>query len=190
VLLVIAAPFIGGTEMNYANIKTFNTENGEGIRLSLFVSGCTNCCEGCFNKETWDFSYGKPFTEETINSIVDELKKPFYDGLTILGGEPFEICNQSEVLKLIERVKKEIPERNIWMYTGFTYNVDLIPGGRRYIPDVTDKILNSIDVLVDGKFILEEKDLKLNFRGSKNQRIILMEETRRSNEIVLSPLNN
>ena len=176
--------------MNYANIKTFNTENGEGIRLSLFVSGCTNCCAGCFNKETWDFSYGKPFTEETINSLVDELKKPFYDGLTILGGEPFEICNQSVVLKLIERVKKKIPERNIWMYTGFTYNVDLIPGGRRYIPDVTDKILNSIDVLVDGKFILEEKDLKLNFRGSKNQRIILMEETRRSNEIVLSPLNN
>lgn len=174
--------------MNYGNIKTFNTENGEGIRVALFVSGCTNCCEGCFNKDTWDFNYGKSYTEETTNFIVEELKKSFYEGLTILGGEPFELCNQGEVLKLINKVKEEVPEKNIWMYTGFTYNVDLIAGGRRYIPNVTEQILNQIDVLVDGKFILEQKDLRLLFRGSSNQRIIDMKSTIEKGEIILSPL--
>lgn len=174
--------------MHYGNIKTFNTENGEGIRVALFVSGCTNCCEGCFNKDTWDFNFGKPYTEETTNFIVEELKKPYYDGLTILGGEPFELCNQSEVLKLINKVKEEIPERDIWMYTGFTYNVDLVEGGRRYIPCITEQILNQIDILVDGKFILEQRDLRLSFRGSSNQRIIDMRETIKNREIILSPL--
>lgn len=174
--------------MNYGNIKTFNTENGEGIRVALFVSGCTNCCEGCFNKDTWDFNYGKPYTEETTRFIVEELKKPYYDGLTILGGEPFEFCNQEEVLNLINKVKAEIPEKNIWMYTGFTYNVDLISGGRRYIPNVTDQIINQIDILVDGRFMINQKDLRLSFRGSSNQRIIDMKKTIEEGSLILSPL--
>lgn len=175
--------------MHYANIKTCSTENGTGIRVSLFVSGCLNKCPGCFNSETWDFNYGKEFSEATSKFIISELKKDYYDGLTILGGEPFELSNQSEVLKLIEMVRCECPDRNIWMYTGYTYDRDFVSGGSRYIPYVTDAILNQIDVLVDGRFIAEKKDLKLKFRGSSNQRIIDMEKTRRTGEVVLSELN-
>lgn len=174
--------------MHYGQIKTYSTENGTGIRVSLFVSGCTNCCEGCFNKETWDFNYGKEFGKNELSFLIDELKKPYYDGLTILGGEPFELANQPEVLHIIQQVKKECPDRNIWVYTGLTYDIDLVAGGRRYIPAITDGILNSIDVLVDGKFILEQKNLRLNFRGSDNQRIIMMDETEKSGRIVLSDL--
>ena len=118
------------------------------------------------------------------------MQKPYYEGITILGGDPFELVNQKGVLQLIERVKKDCPDKDIWMYTGYLYNVDLMPNGCRYIPYITDKILNLIDILVDGRFELDKKDLKLNFRGSSNQRIIEMESTRRTGNIVLSDLNN
>ncbi len=175
--------------MNIGQIITADSANGIGIRVSLFVSGCTNCCPGCFQPETWDFSFGKPYTIEIENALIKELSKPQYDGLTILGGEPFEIVNQKGLLPLIRRMKKELPKKTIWVYTGFTYDKDLIEGGCRHI-DITDEILDSIDVLVDGKFMINLLDVRLNFRGSSNQRIILLKETRKKGEIVLSPLNN
>ena len=174
--------------MNIGEILTADSANGVGIRVSVFVSGCTNHCKGCFQPETWDFDYGQEYTQETEDYIIEELSKSYYDGLTILGGEPFEPSNQREVVKLIRRVIKELPEKNIWMYTGFTYDKDLVPGGCRHI-ECTDEILDSIDILVDGRFVLEQRNICLNFRGSENQRIICMKETRQTGEIVLSPLN-
>ena len=168
---------------------TADCANGLGMRVSLFVSGCTNHCPGCFQPETWDFDYGLVYTPETEQSLMEELAKPYYDGLTILGGEPFELSNQPEVAALIRRVKKELPEKTIWMYTGFLYEKDLVPGGCRYT-DVTDEILDNIDILVDGKFVQELKDITLNFRGSSNQRIIDMKKTRVTGKIILSQLNN
>ncbi len=168
---------------------TADCANGLGMRVSLFVSGCTNHCPGCFQPETWDFDYGLVYTPETEQSLMEELAKPYYDGLTILGGEPFELSNQPEVAALIRRVKKELPEKTIWMYTGFLYEKDLVPGGCRYT-EVTDEILDNIDILVDGKFVQELKDITLNFRGSSNQRIIDMKKTRVTGKIILSQLNN
>ncbi|MCR5396573.1 MAG: anaerobic ribonucleoside-triphosphate reductase activating protein [Lachnospiraceae bacterium] len=175
--------------MYYGQILKADSSNGVGIRLSLFVSGCTNHCEGCFQPQTWDFNYGYPYTPETEDFIIEEMSKPYYDGITILGGEPFEPSNQEEIVKLIRRIKKELPQKNIWMFTGFTYEEDLQKSQRKYT-DVTDEILNSIDVLVDGKFILAQKNLMLNFRGSSNQRIIDMPKTRANGAVVLHPLNN
>lgn len=175
--------------MNYGQIMTADCANGLGMRVSLFVSGCTNHCPGCFQPETWDFDYGLVYTPETEQSLMEELAKPYYDGLTILGGEPFELSNQPEVAALIRRVKKELPEKTIWMYTGFLYEKDLVPGGCRYT-EVTDEILDNIDILVDGKFVQELKDITLNFRGSSNQRIIDMKKTRATGKIILSQLNN
>lgn len=181
--------YIGVKFMHYGEIITADCANGTGMRVSLFVSGCTNCCKGCFQPETWDFFHGPEYTKETEDFIIEELKKPYYQGLTILGGEPFEIKNQPEVAALIRRLKEEIPERTIWMYTGFLYDVDLMPGGRRYT-EVTDEILDNIDILVDGKFEEELRNLMLKFRGSENQRIIDMRRTRAAGEVVLSELNN
>ena len=174
--------------MYYGNIIKADIANGTGIRVSLFVSGCTNHCKGCFQPQTWDFEYGLPYTHETEDSIIDELGKTYYDGLTILGGEPFELSNQRELVKLIRRIKNELPDRNIWIYTGFTYDKDLVPGGCRYI-ECTDEILDNTDILVDGRFVLELRNLMLRFRGSENQRIIDMKQTRKLGEVVLSPLN-
>ncbi len=174
--------------MYIGEIITADCANGVGLRVSLFVSGCTNHCKGCFQPQTWDFEYGQPYTQETEDYIIEELSKDYYNGLTILGGEPFEPSNQIEVVKLIRRVRKELPGRDIWMYTGFTYDKDLIPGGCRYI-ECTDEILDNIDILVDGKFVEELRNLMLNFRGSENQRIIDMKATRKSGSVVLSPLN-
>ena len=157
------------------------------MRVSLFVSGCTNHCKGCFQPETWDFAYGRPYTPDMEDRLMKELAKSYYDGLTILGGEPFELSNQRELVKLIRRLRKELPDRNIWMYTGFTYDKDLMPGGCRYI-ECTDEILDSIDMLVDGRFIEELKNITLTFRGSENQRIIDMKQTREQGKVVLSPL--
>lgn len=173
--------------MNYGQMMIADSANGAGMRVSLFVSGCLNHCKGCFQPETWDFQYGYPFTPEVEQQLMDELSHSYYDGLTILGGEPFELQNQPDVLALILRVKKELPEKNIWMYTGYTYDRDLIPGGCRYIPDVTDPILDHIDVLVDGRFVEEKKNLSLYFRGSENQRIIDIPKTRSENKIILVP---
>ena len=175
--------------MHIGQIITADSANGIGIRVSVFVSGCTNCCPGCFQPETWDFSFGQLYTQEIEDAILLELKKPQYDGLTLLGGEPFEIANQQGLLPLIRRIKKELPNKTIWAYTGFTYDKDLIDGGCRHI-DITDEILDSIDVLVDGRFMIDLLDVRLNFRGSSNQRIIDMKKTRQEGKVVLSPLNN
>ena len=174
--------------MYIGEIMTADMANGTGMRVSLFVSGCTNCCEGCFNKKTWDFMYGIPWTKELENTLIKELSNPYYEGLTILGGEPFEIENQKELVKLIRRVKKELPEKTIWIYSGFNYEREL-NSGCRHIPGITDEILDSIDILVDGRFMLQLKDITLKFRGSKNQRIIDMKKTREKGEVVLSELN-
>ena len=163
--------------MHYGKIATNDIANGIGVRVSLFVSGCTNHCPGCFQPETWDFLYGKEYTNETEDFIVNELVKPQYQGLSILGGEPFEVANQKALLPLIRRVKKLVVNRDIWMYTGFTYDKDLVPGGKRYT-NVTDEILDSIDILVDGQFMIDKKNISLAFRGSENQRILDMNKLR------------
>ena len=174
--------------MHVGEIKICDSANGTGIRLSMFVSGCTNHCKGCFQPQTWDFCYGHYYDKAMEDAIMKELSQPYYEGITILGGEPFEPSNQEELVKLIERIRKELPEKNIWMYTGFTYDKDLVKGGKRYT-DYTDRILDNIDILVDGKFEIDKKNISLNFRGSENQRIIMMKKTRKSNSIVLSALN-
>lgn len=175
--------------MNIGEILTADCANGLGMRVSVFVSGCLNHCKGCFQPQTWEFDYGISYDEAVEQKILDELSMPYYDGLTILGGEPFEIQNQKTVAGLIRRVKKELPTRNIWMYTGYTYDRDLVPGGCR-CTEFTDKILDQIDILVDGRFVEEKKNLCLKFRGSENQRIIDMKQTRAAGKVVLSPLNN
>ncbi len=173
--------------MYYGALKTCDIANGSGVRVTLFVSGCTNACKGCFQKETWDFHYGDLYTKETEDKIMEALYPSYLQGLTLLGGEPFEIENQKELIKLIRRVKKEYPEKNIWCYTGFTLEKDLIEGGKRHC-EVTDEMLSYLDVLVDGKFEEDLKDIRLKFRGSSNQRLIDMNETRKQNKIVLLEL--
>lgn len=160
--------------MYYGNIKKVDIANGEGVRVSLFVSGCRNRCKNCFNPETQNFKYGKEFTQETENYILDLLKEKYISGLTVLGGEPFEEENQRRLLPFIKKVKSQFPEKNLWFYTGYVYDKDLIPNGKKYC-EVTDELLHYIDVLIDGPFIEEEKDITLKFRGSQNQRIIHLE---------------
>ena len=162
--------------MNYAKIDPMSIVDGTGCRVSLFVSGCEIHCEGCFNKIAWDFNYGKEFTEIEENEILEACSKKYIAGLTILGGEPFSIQNQPTVLKLIQHFKEKYPEKTLWMYTGYVLDKDLLPGQRKYIEGVTGLILDSIDVLVDGPFILAERNLSLKFRGSNNQRILNKEK--------------
>lgn len=157
--------------MNYGNIKECDIADGPGVRVSLFVSGCRHHCKGCFNKETWDFGYGKPYTKETEDEIIRLLAPSYIQGLTLLGGEPFEPENQEELAGLLKRVRETYPDKDIWCYTGYLYDVDLSKGGKVYT-EVTEGMLSYIDVLVDGEFIEEEKDVTLVFRGSRNQRII------------------
>lgn len=171
--------------MYVGQILTADSANGPGIRISVFVSGCTNCCKGCFQPQTWDFEYGRKYDSAMEQFIMDELAKDYYQGITILGGEPFEIQNQPRVAGLVRRVREELPQKDIWMYTGFSYDVDLQPGGCRYT-DETDGILDRIDVLVDGRFVEELKNIQLRFRGSKNQRILDMKATRESGKLVLA----
>ena len=162
--------------MNYANIKKTDTANGTGIRVSLFVSGCTHHCKGCFNSETWDFCYGKKYTQEVEDEIINACKPSYIKGLSLLGGEPFEKANQPSVTALAERFKKEFPDKDIWCYSGYTFDKDMIEGGKVYT-EYTNRLLNQIDYLVDGEFVEELKNLKLKFRGSENQRIIDMKTT-------------
>lgn len=157
--------------MNYGEIKKTDIGNGEGVRVSLFVSGCTHHCQGCFNRETWDFSYGKPFTEETQQEIVKLLNADYISGLSILGGEPFEPENQRALLPLLRQVKERYPGKNIWCYTGYLFDRELLKESRARC-EVTDEILSLTDVLVDGEFIQEQRNISLRFRGSENQRII------------------
>ncbi len=156
--------------MNYGEIKFYDIADGTGVRTSLFVSGCRNCCEDCFNRETWSFSYGKPYTQETENAIIESLKPDYIAGLSILGGEPFEKENQPEVLKLVARAKKECPDKSVWIYSGFTFEELL--GSSRASGQTAEEILKLADVLVDGRFDKTKKNISLKFRGSENQRII------------------
>lgn len=168
--------------MHYAEIRDVDTANGPGIRTSLFVSGCNHHCKGCFNPEAWDFEYGQDFTTKELKKILDNLSKPYIMGLTILGGEPMDPKNVTEVSRLIQRVRIDYPHKSIWVYTGYTVEELMQRVQNRFIdPEIdqlvgyaTSRILENIDVLVDGKFIEEEKDLKLRFKGSRNQRVINM----------------
>lgn len=170
--------------MNYATIKYEDIANGSGIRTSLFVSGCTHYCKGCFNQEAWKFDFGKTFNREVEKEILESLNSPYISGLSLLGGEPMEVQNQRDLVAFLKEVKLKFPEKNIWCYTGYTYHVDLVPGGRIYT-DVTPQILSCIDVLIDGKFIQELYDISLRFRGSSNQRLINLPETIEKNKIIL-----
>jgi anaerobic ribonucleoside-triphosphate reductase activating protein len=163
--------------MYYGEIKKYDIANGEGVRVSLFVSGCTHHCKGCFNPETWSFNYGKQFDEDAEQQIFEQLDESFIDGLTLLGGEPMEPENQAALLPFLRKVSSRYPNKNIWCYTGYTLDVDLVSGGRAFTED-TEEILSYIDVLVDGEFIEELKDIRLVFRGSSNQRIIKLKENR------------
>lgn len=153
--------------MNYATIKKNDIANGPGIRVSLFVSGCRHRCKNCFNSEAWDFNYGKEFTDKVIEEIITALKPDYVEGLSLLGGEPFEPENQEGLIKLLEKVRNKLPDKNVWCYTGFTFEKDLMNGS-----ETAKKMLSLIDVLVDGKFVEELKDPSLIFRGSSNQNII------------------
>ena len=158
--------------MKYAEIKPITIENGDGIRVSLFVSGCRNMCPGCFNTCAKSFDYGKDFSQETIDYIIKLLEPSYIQGITILGGEPFEPENQIGILPLLEQIKEKLPTKDIWCYSGYIYEKDLIPSGKKYVNNITDKIFSMIDVLIDGPFILEKKNLSLKYRGSENQKII------------------
>lgn len=163
--------------MYYGNIKGYDIADGPGVRVSLFVSGCRHHCKGCFNAETWDFAYGQPYTKETEDQIIDMLAGSYIQGLTVLGGEPFEPENQPEVMRLLRRVKKTYPGKDIWCYSGYLYDVDMQKGGCVYT-DVTEELLSYIDVLVDGEFVEDMKDITLLFRGSRNQRLIVLKDGR------------
>ena len=170
--------------MNYSGIKTHDVANGIGIRVSLFVSGCTHHCKGCFNPETWDFCYGERFTEKEEQKIIDALAPEYIKGFSLLGGEPFEPENQKVLLPLLERIRETYPEKDIWCYTGYTLDEELLKESRART-DETDKMLSCIDVLVDGEFVQDLYDISLKFRGSSNQRIIDVKKSRETGEIVL-----
>ena len=170
--------------MNFASVKKHDVANGPGVRVSLFVSGCTHRCKGCFNAEAWDFSYGSPFTEETVREVLFALAPEYIAGLSLLGGEPFEPCNQRALLPLLRAFRSRYPQKNVWCYTGYTMDTDLAAGGRAHC-EATEEMLSLLDVLVDGEFIEEQKDLKLRFRGSANQRIIDVARSRAAGEVRL-----
>ena len=169
--------------MNYAKINPNDIANGTGVRVTLFVSGCTHHCKGCFNSETWDFNYGTPFTEETEEKILELLKPNYIEGLTLLGGEPMEPQNQKALLSLLKKVKKEFPQKNIWCYAGYLFDSEIIKG--RAHTDVTDELLSCIDILVDGRFMEDKKNIMLKFRGSENQRIIDVQKSLSQNSVIL-----
>jgi len=173
--------------MNYAAIKQYDIANGPGIRVSLFVSGCTHRCKNCFNKEAWDFSYGYPFTQETEELLLSYLEKSFVKGLTLLGGEPFERENQKALVPFLRKVKERLPQKDIWAFSGYDFERD-ITGYMLREWEVTGELLSLIDVLVDGEFIEEQKSLNLRFKGSANQRTILVQESLAAGEIILYDL--
>ena len=171
--------------MHYGEIKKFDIADGPGVRVTLFVSGCTNHCEGCFQPQTWDFGFGRPFTKETEDDLLAALAPDYITGLTLLGGEPFEPDNQRALLPFVRRVRKTYPQKTIWAYSGFTYDGELLREGSHPRCEVTDELLSRLDVLVDGRFVLALKDISLRFRGSRNQRIIDLRKTREQGQIVL-----
>ena len=175
--------------MYYSTIKDCDIANGIGVRITLFVSGCTNHCKNCFQPQTWDFDFGEPFTEETEKKLLEMLKPDYINGLTLLGGEPMEPQNQRALVPFLKRVRETYPNKNIWCFTGFTYEV-LKTDGSHPRCEVTDEMLSLIDVLVDGRYVDELKDLTLQFRGSSNQRLIDMVKTRENGEVTLLPNND
>ena len=175
--------------MNYGEIKSFDIANGEGVRVSLFVSGCTHHCKNCFNKETWDFNFGKPFTKEVENSIIEMLSPDYIVGLSLLGGEPFEPQNQRALLPFLRRVKEKFPDKSIWCYTGYLFDDELLSESRARC-ECTDEMLSLIDVLVDGEFVQELYNITLAFRGSENQRIIDVQKSLETGSVCdYTPMN-
>ena len=171
--------------MHYGELKKCDIANGIGVRVTLFVSGCTNHCPDCFQPQTWDFDYGKTFTDETKAEIFAELDKPFINGLTVLGGEPFEPRNQRELLPLLREVREKYPDKTIWCFTGFRLDDELLRDGSYPRCEATDGMLACINVLVDGRFVKELKDISLQFRGSRNQRVIDMDRTRETGQVTI-----
>lgn len=169
--------------MNYGAIKKCDIANGVGVRTVLFVSGCTHNCKGCFQPETWNFDYGERYTKETEDEIIESLRPDYVDGITLLGGEPFEPENQRELVKLLRRIKKELPQKTVWSFSGYTY--EELTGDSRAVCEVTNEMLSMLDVLVDGEFVEAKRNISLRFRGSENQRLIDMNKTRKEGKIVL-----
>lgn len=170
--------------MNYATIKNCDIANGPGVRVSLFVSGCTHHCPGCFNEIAWDFEYGEPFTQDTIDMLLDMLKPDYIKGLTLLGGEPFEPQNQGPIVELLRQVKQMYPKKSIWAFSGYLFDRDIL-SGKLGDWETTKEYLGYLDVLVDGPFIESKKNLSLRFCGSENQRLIDMPASLASGEIKL-----
>lgn len=169
--------------MNYATIKKYDVANGPGVRVSLFVSGCTHACKNCFNKEAWDFDYGALFTEQTEQEIFEALDKDFIQGFSLLGGEPFEPQNQAVLVPLLRKIRQRFPQKDVWCYSGYTLDKQLWQESRARCA-VTDEMLSYLDVLVDGEFVEELKNLSLRFRGSSNQRIICVPESLKQHKVV------
>lgn len=169
--------------MNYATIKKCDVANGPGIRVSLFVSGCTHHCKGCFNSAAWDFNYGNKFDENTIETLLKELDKDYVEGLSLLGGEPLEHVNQQGLLPLVKKVKERFPNKTIWCYTGYDFEKDVMDKMYKNSSE-TKELINNIDVIVDGKFVEEKKNPSLQFRGSENQRLIDVKKSMKENKIV------
>ena len=172
--------------MYYGEIKNCDIANGEGVRVTLFVSGCTNRCKNCFQPQTWDFTYGQPFTANTEQRLLEMLEPSYIRGLTVLGGEPFEPSNQRALLPFLRRVREQYPKKDIWCFSGFTYE-ELKQEGSRPRCEATDEILELLDVLVDGRFVEELKDISLRFRGSSNQRLIDLKASRAAGELCFLP---
>ena len=172
--------------MHYGEIKNCDIANGEGVRVTLFVSGCTNHCKNCFQPQTWDFNYGKPFTEETEAELFRLLSPRYIRGLTLLGGEPFEPENQRALLPFLRKLRRGLPAKTVWAFTGFTWE-ELHTEGSHPRCEVTDELLSLIDVLVDGRYVEELKDIGLRFRGSSNQRLLDLNATRASGKLTLLP---
>lgn len=170
--------------MNYATIKYNDISNGPGVRVSLYVSGCRNHCKNCFNPETWDFDYGQPFTKEVEDKIIEAMKPAHIKGFTLLGGDPFEPENAKALVPFMKRLRKIYPEKSFWCFTGYDFESDLLTG-KQGDPDDVMEILKTLDVLVDGKFVESLKDLNLRFKGSSNQRTILVQKSLETDEVVL-----
>ena len=170
--------------MNYATIKNLDIANGPGLRVSLFVSGCTHHCKGCFNPEAWDFNYGQPFTQETEEKIFQLLSNSHIRGLSLLGGEPFEPANQAALLPFLRRFKAKFPQKDLWCYSGYNFEKDMLTGNLGPW-EITKEILSYIDILVDGEFVLELKNPNLRFRGSANQRVIRVQDSLKEDKVVL-----
>ena len=170
--------------MNYATIKTYDIANGPGVRVSLFVSGCSHHCPGCFNREAWDYNYGEPFTDEVISHILAALEPDYIQGLTLLGGEPLDPANQEDVWRLVRAVRERFPNKDVWCYTGYLWEKDVRGWMREACPRISE-LVSMLDVLVDGPFILEKKNISLLFRGSENQRLIDVQRTLDKGNVVI-----